>query len=128
MGVSKFHAGRRNARGLELLLDAFSHAAARITHLDLRANGLSTADAAAVLAVALRADAACTHLRVHQWGVRVRQLANNVALAKTPKMPPTHPETSLEPPAVLTPRTTKTPTTLALKTESAPADPTKVRA
>ena len=79
-GVSKFHSGRRNGRGLELLLDAFSHAAARITHLDIRANGLSTADAAAVLAVALRPDAACTHLRVHQWGVRVQQLANDVAL------------------------------------------------
>ena len=78
-GVSKFHSGRRNGRGLELLLDAFSHAAARITHLDIRANGLSTADAAAVLAVALRPDAAC-HLRVHQWGVRVQQLANDVAL------------------------------------------------
>ena len=65
IGVSKFHGGRRNERGLHRLISAFGSAACSLTHLDVSGNGFSAEDAAKMLAVAMRPAASILLLKVH---------------------------------------------------------------
>ena len=80
IGVSKFHGGRRNERGLDRLIAAFGSEACALTHLDVSGNGFSAEDAAAMLAVAMRPSASILLLKVHLWLVPVKQLAADTAL------------------------------------------------
>jgi len=80
IGVSKFHGGRRNERGLHRLTSAFGSEACTLTHLDVSGNGFSAEDAAAMLAVAIRPSASILLLKVHLWLVPVKQLAADTAL------------------------------------------------
>ena len=50
-----------------MLLDALGHPSCRLTHLDVSGNGLSEADAAAVLAVALGPASTMRTLRIYVW-------------------------------------------------------------
>ena len=61
-GVSKFHGGRRDERGLRSLLGALASEHCGLTHVDVSGNGLSAEDAAAVLGVALKPTSAVRHL------------------------------------------------------------------
>ena len=80
-GVSRFHGGQRNEAGLRMLLEAVGQPSCRLTHLDVSGNGLSEADAAAVLAVALGPASAIQTLRIYAWLVPVHS-----ALAAQPRL------------------------------------------
>ena len=77
-GVSKFHGGRRNERGLRQLVAAFGAAECGLTHLDVSGNGLSE-DAAALALVALR-RARPSPSSASTWLVPVSELARGEAL------------------------------------------------
>ena len=79
-GVSKFHGGRRNERGLQRLLRAFEAPQCRLTHLDVSGNGLSAEDAATIVAIAMRCDSSVRLLKLHTWLVPVRRLASDETL------------------------------------------------
>ena len=49
IGVSKFHGGRRNERGLQRLVTAFGSEACALTHLDVSGNGFAAEDASEML-------------------------------------------------------------------------------
>merc|ERR1712196_163557 len=79
-GVSKFHGGRRNERGLRRLLDTFGCKECRLTHLDVSGNGLSDEDATALLSIALQPESSVELLKVHAWLAPVKQLTADTSL------------------------------------------------